>query len=564
MTFPVDSTQPGQGIAPGATQSILYDTTIPDPAGVGTVYTDTAYVSSYEALTNVPGGGTVTFYPRQNVNLAVLPTQWDAPAASDPSNVRVPGPEVDKSATTSIVETNNDLENEATIGELVTYTYGVRILAGTAAFDGDAARPAAHRLHAGRRRHADLPPGRGQCDDRPGPGRRLARPGHRDRDVPVDVQQRDRRSTSGSQVVLTARVTAAAMSPTQNNLQAINTARFDSLATLGGSALPPATASWTITMRQPRPDVTKSNDSGGPVPGGTRRRVHRDRAQREHGRQRHRPHAAARHVPRRLPARRHDLRRLRRRPRERPRHRAARRTAAPPGPPRSSGRSTRSSRARPRRGPTRRRTPLDAVAGTSYVNNVTLSGSTLDDGKTGPTEPDNADERVGTDTAFSTVPIVGASITKSVTPGPRDDRSGGHLERHRDDRRQHLVLRRLPDRPGPGGRRRHRDHRLPVRRPDRSRSTPCAAVPVRLDDAAGPGGSTIVGWNFGDLPPSTDRRLISVTYTGKIADVPGNVAGVALTNTAHTAWNQTPDSPNDDPARRPVRSTRRRRPPARP
>ncbi len=45
MTFPIDATRAnlsGQGIAPGATQSILYDTTIPDPAGVSTVYTDTA------------------------------------------------------------------------------------------------------------------------------------------------------------------------------------------------------------------------------------------------------------------------------------------------------------------------------------------------------------------------------------------------------------------------------------------------------------------------------------------------------------------------------------------
>lgn len=547
VTFPIDGTQPdlsGQGVGPGATQSILYDTTIPDPAGVGTVYTDTAYVSSYQALTNVPGGGTVTFYPRQNVNLAVLPTQWDAPAASDPSNVRVPGPEVDKSATTSVVETNNDLENEATIGELVTYTYGVRILAGTAAYDGVLqdplptgfvqVGPATLTYHPDADSAATAPVPAGVTID-PDTGT-VTFPSTYNNATAVDQR---------FEVVLPAQVTGAAMSTAQNNLQVINTARFVSLETLGGSALPPATASWTITVRQPRPDVTKANDSDGPVPGGTTvaytvsaRNVNTDGS-------------GATRTPLHdtflvdcLPA-----------------GMIFDAYGADPGAAPAAGGTANGCAAgttalvwnvgtiEPGATATRTYTaivPLDAIAGTTYVNNVTLSGSTLDDGKASPTDPDNPDERVVTDTASSTVPIVGADITKSVTP---DRATIGQEVTWRVDveispNTTYFDATLVDHLPAGVDDVAITDYGCQVLT---TPATDCTIVPVRLNDAAGPGGSTLVAWNYGDLPPSVDIRIVSVTYTGKIADVPGNVAGVTLTNTAHTAWNVSPDSPNDDP-----------------
>ncbi len=198
----------------------------------------------------------------------MLPPQWDAPAASDPSNVRVPGPRVDKTATTSVVETNNDLTHDATIGELVTYTYGVRILAGTAAFDGVLRDPLpsgftqvgsaalTYQPDANSATTAAVPAG---VSIDPATGT-VTFPGTYSNSTALDQR---------FQVVLTARVTPDAMSTTQNNLQAINTARFDSLVTLGGSALPPATASWTINLRQPQAVVAKVNDASTPVPGGT-------------------------------------------------------------------------------------------------------------------------------------------------------------------------------------------------------------------------------------------------------------------------------------------------------
>lgn len=547
VVFPIDGTQPdlsGQGIGPGATQSILYDTTIPDPAGVSTVYTDTAYVRSYEALTNVPGGGTVTFYPRQNVDLSVLPPQWDAPAASDPSNVRVPGPVVDKSATTSIVETNNDLENDATIGELVTYTYGVRILAGTASFDGVLKDP----LPTGFEQVGDATltfhPDADSGTTAPVPGTVTLDPAT----GTVDFDGTYNNATALDQrfeVVLTARVTPAAMSATQNNLQAINTARFDSLATLGGSALPPATASWTINIRQPRPEVTKTNDADTPVPGGTAvtftvtaRNANGDGS------------ATART----------------------PLHDAFVVDCLPagmifqaygpiPGSPAAPGGAANGCAAgttalvwaldtvEPGASVVLTYTalvPLDAVAATSYTNNVTLSGSTLDDGKTGPTAPDNPLERAGTDTASSTVPIIGTGITKTVSPssatiGQQVTWTITGVVPANTTFYDLSLIDQLPAGIDDVTISSYVCHVVTVPVQD------CTATPVRLDDAPGPAGSTLIGWTFGNFAPDANRRTATVVYTGTIADVPGNVAGVPLTNTVHTAWNLTADSPNRAP-----------------
>ena len=72
-----------------------------------------------------------------NVDLTVPAALQNAPAASDASNVRTPGDIVAKTGTTSITEAGNNTPNQATIGELVTYTYSVKVPAHTAVFDGD-------------------------------------------------------------------------------------------------------------------------------------------------------------------------------------------------------------------------------------------------------------------------------------------------------------------------------------------------------------------------------------------------------------------------------------------
>ena len=52
-------------------------------------------------------------------------------------------------------------------------------------------------------------------------------------------------------------------------------------------------------------------------------------------------------------------------------------------------------------------------------------------------------------------------------------------------------------------------------------------------------GSTLYGWSVGDLVVGSQPRALLVTYSGRIADEAVNVAGRAVVNTAHTAWNVT-------------------------
>ena len=60
----------------------------------------------------------------------------------------------------------------------------------------------------------------------------------------------------------------------------------------------------------------------------------------------------------------------------------------------------------------------DAVAGATYTNTATLTGSTLDDGQTDPLAPTTRTSAAYAVSASSTVTIAGASITKTVTPDP--------------------------------------------------------------------------------------------------------------------------------------------------
>ncbi len=186
------------------------------------------------------------------------------------------------------------------------------------------------------------------------------------------------------------------------------------------------------------------------------------------------------------------------------------------------------------------------MAGTAYTNTVTLSGSSLLDDKDGPTAPDNPNERVSTATDSSTVPIVGTGISKTVTP---DRATIGEQATWRvsvvvpvDTSFYDASI--IDQMPAGVSDIAITGYTCAVLT---APPTECTLTPVRLDDAPGPGGSTLIGWTFGDLAGLADQRIISVTYTGTVADVPGNVAGLALTNTATSKWNLTPNGPNDDP-----------------
>jgi uncharacterized repeat protein (TIGR01451 family) len=65
---------------------------------------------------------------------------------------------------------------------------------------------------------------------------------------------------------------------------------------------------------------------------------------------------------------------------------------------------------------------------------------------------------------------------------------------------------------------------------------PCAVTPGG-DFSALTQDGTLRGWWLGDILSSTEVRTITVTYTGTVLDVPGNVDGLDIVNTATLRWN---------------------------
>ncbi len=108
---------------------------VPDEAAAGTNYVNTAGVRQYEAFTDIPGI-TAPYIPKNNID----PTQdpkADSPALNDPSNVFIKDVSVAKTAETSVDEPGNDVPNQATIGETITYTYKATIPGGSTVFNAD-------------------------------------------------------------------------------------------------------------------------------------------------------------------------------------------------------------------------------------------------------------------------------------------------------------------------------------------------------------------------------------------------------------------------------------------
>ncbi len=517
-------------LLPGETVSVLYDVAIPDDAGVSTVYTDTASVRSYQAVTN--SGEAATFYPQQNVDPTVPAADQLAPPATDSSNVRTPGALVDKSVVTQVDEAGNALADQATIGELVTWTYGVTIPAHTSVFGGTLtdALPAGFAVvpdaevvfhpDAGSDEVAALPVGVA-VDPLTGA---LALPATYVNDTDLDQRL---------EVTLVTRVTDAALATGQNAQNRANTATFRSLLTPGGSQVPPVSATATVNLRQPAPTVAKTaaptRVTGGQTvaytvtatnPGGDRPPLH--------------DAFVVDCVPQGL---------------------AFAAYGADPGRPPEPGDGANGCAAGTTRlvwdlgdldpGQTATRAytatvEAEPVGGVVYSNTAVLSGSTLDDDKTDPDAADNPDERSYAVSASANVQVAGAGITKSVTPGQAT--IGERVT-------WTVVLQVPPDTVFFDG---AFLDQLPAGLADvRVESGSCQILsdpptacpnvgqPTVLTPAPQPDGSTRYGFLLGDAAAIPFPRELQVVYSGVVADEDVNVAGRALTNTVEAAWNQT-------------------------
>ena len=540
VTWELAGDVPADEIGPGGRFSILYDVTIPEPADVSTVYPDTAHVRRYQQPTNVTGpvGRVVPIFPKENVDPTVLPILQTGAVARDGSSVKVRSPLVSKTGVTSITEQNNNTPNQATVGELITYRYAVVIPAETEVNSGslvdalpsgivaqppatltffpDASQPGTAAPPAG----VVLDPDTGQL--------RFGAEYAND----TDTDQR-------FEVEVTARVTLNAITPTQNAIGRTNTARFESLATPGGDPLTPITATYTVNLRQPRPALTKTTDQTGPVPGGTLVTFTLRAANANtDGSASNRPPLHDAFLVDCLPA---GL--------------TFEAYGADPGATPGAGNGTNGCAAGTTRlvwslgdvaagSPLTRtytaRLPLDAVGGDSYTNTAQLTGSSLDDNKTDPLAPNNPLERTYSANASATVTVFGTQLSKTVRPdrGTIGERltwtvATGALQN------TSFFEASLIDRVPAG----IADVRLEsvecVILTSPVQTCPVTGTPTTLTPVPQADGSTLYGWTIGDVVVGAQPRGLIVTYSGRIADEPVNVAGRAIVNTAQTAWNIT-------------------------
>ena len=315
---------------------------IPQPAGVSTVYTDTAHVRSYLQPTNVTG----RVEPRCSRRRTSTPRCPPRPADRTGGPRRLLGEGAltaggqDRDHRDHRAEQQHPQPGDRRRGASPTATRW-SCPAQTEVYSGHAVRQPARRHRAARRPPATLPSTRTPHSPAPrAAGRGRARPGHRRRCASGRSTPTTPTPTSASRSSVTARVTTAAITagPERGHPHEHSPLREPRRrpAATRCCRSPPATAQPAPAT----PDAHQDERPGAaPVPGGTLVTVHPDAAQRQHERHRHQPPAAARHVPRRLRPGRPDLRGLRRRTPAAPPSPAPAATAAPPARPGWSGRS---------------------------------------------------------------------------------------------------------------------------------------------------------------------------------------------------------------------------------
>ena len=108
--------------------AVTYDVIFPSGIAPNETIPNDAGVRSYTSDTN-NGTGVFTYYPDSNIDTTVTAT--NTAVADDPSSVVTDAVTIAKGRTTSIDEAGNALSNQATIGEVITYTVTVDIPEGT-------------------------------------------------------------------------------------------------------------------------------------------------------------------------------------------------------------------------------------------------------------------------------------------------------------------------------------------------------------------------------------------------------------------------------------------------
>ena len=541
-----------QTIAPGQSFTFTYVMTIPAPTSEGFVFTNTAAVRSYEALTSVPStrpGAVATYFPQNNIDTSVPVADQEAPPASDTSNVRTPAVDVGKVGVTSVTEANNNQPNQATVGELVTYRYAVTIPAGTAVFDGSLtdALPTGFVLQPSPIATVEYCPV-APTPTVPDPLPACASPGT----VPGNISLNpatgaltiagvfDNPTANPARFLVTGTVlvTSGALTTAQNNIGRVNTARFTSVDSPGGAAIPPVSKTYTVNVLQPNPTIVKTNDKPTFVIGGQTVTYTVSVANRNtDGTTTNRPPLHDAFVVDCLPV---GL--------------TFAAYGANPGltpvagtgangcavgftrlvwrlgdVPASTTPATRTYTAT---------VDLSAVGGDTYTNTATLTGSTLNDGKPTFDAPDNPNERVYSRSDTSSVTVAGSGLIKTVdepirtigqvatftitTAIPPNTNFYGAS-----------IIDRVPAGLGT-------PFNVTYSCVDVITNIGCGNGGTPLTPAPQADGSTLFGFTVGDLLSSPNIRRETLVYSATVLDVPSNTAGTTRTNTATSSWYITP------------------------
>ncbi len=526
--------QLGQGvaIAPGALRTLTYAMTIPADTSVNTSFPNTASVRSYDTATNRPGV-TAEHLPRNNVDTSTDPLDWDVPRASDDSEVHTPSVALDKTNLTDITEPNNG-PNQAVVGETLTYTLQLRVPAHTSVFDGVLTDPmplgitylsSSATYSASNTAPATAPLPAGFTLD-PANGTLHFPPSYANNDDNPHLFE----------VRIRARVSTLASNA--QGVPRVNTARFDSKSSLGlGTDLPTVTDTSTVTVVAPQITLTKGDDDPDNVVEAGQTVTYSLRLVGTAGRPAAHDLWVVDCVPSGLtfgafldP------------------HPGTATTVAGTG---SNGCATGTTRVAwnlPDSSTTAQilrytaTVSPAAAGGQRYTNTATARGSSLNDGKTDPLAPDNPLERVVTSSATDTITVGTGTITKIADPdhltiGERGSwsiqiRLNPNVNFYNASIIDQLPAGIVAD-----------SVRLESATCDVLGPGTCTVAPTPLDPAPGPGAGTTIGWTFGDALADPSPRVVTITYSAVVADLPSLHRGDVVTNTAHAAWDLVPGTP---------------------
>jgi uncharacterized repeat protein (TIGR01451 family)/fimbrial isopeptide formation D2 family protein len=246
---------PGLIAAGASTPALTYTVTLPSSLTVSTTFTNNASVTAFDIANSA--GGTSTFYPANSLDF-LRPANTTAANAS--ASITTPDVTVLKTVTSPVVNPNNSA-SQAVEGEMLTYTYSTIVPAHTTVYNGTLVDtiPAGLSVTSG----ANDPVSATESDNLPTGSTTAYASGAYTSSFPTTYT-----NTTASPQTFTVTLTNVDVTLAITG-SISNTAKFNSNATLGGTALPTQQASASINIIRPVPTITNPTPTGTASAGST-------------------------------------------------------------------------------------------------------------------------------------------------------------------------------------------------------------------------------------------------------------------------------------------------------